>query len=643
MPSGEIPVLIPSYKPGEKLVELVADLLELGVQAIIIVDDGSGPEFESCFQSTAAFAQVHVIHHAVNLGKGAALKTGMNHALVNFPDCLGVVTADADGQHHPDDIVRVSERLRENRSALTIGVRTFDSRVPWKSRIGNTFTRGLMHWVVGQKLSDTQTGLRGIPASLIPHLLRVSSSGYEFELDMLMACKHQGCPLIQVPIQTIYVDDNRGSHFHPITDSMKIYFLLLRFSALSLATAVIDNVVFAFTYSATGSIGISQIAGRFLAMIFNYLGARSVVFHSQQKHTIVFPKYVFLVVCNGLVSYILIQFLHFRMGFATIPSKLVAEGLLFIANFAIQRDFVFTRARRETANQATDWDRDNTNVPLMAIPAGRDSTAAPPATGSFLTHPLLRGIRIGTPEWFAAQRAMIRVKPAVQRCYDRWYRELLDDADSVPESARSGLIVELGSGSSGLKALRSEIISSDIEPGVGDMVIDGRRLPFPDATVRAVLLTHVFHHIPDVRLFLREAARVLMPGGVISMVDCTHTPFARFFFSRIHPEPYDARTRDWSFPEGHSMLDSNQALTWIVFCRDREQCRNEFPQLRLERMAYLPWLGYLLSGGVNLRSLVPRLAAPLVAAADVLARPLDPLFAIHWHIRIRKVEGRLAR
>ena len=125
---------------------------------------------------------------------------------------------------------------------------------------------------------------------------------------------------------------------------MRIYFLLLRFSALSLATAVLDNIVFVLIYSVTGSIGQSQIAGRFLAMLFNYLGARSVVFHSQQKHAIVFPKYVFLVFCNGLVSYILIQFLHIRFGIGTIPAKLTAEGLLFIANFAIQRDFVFTRA-----------------------------------------------------------------------------------------------------------------------------------------------------------------------------------------------------------------------------------------------------------------------------------------------------------
>ena len=370
-----IPVLIPAFKPGAALGELVAGLLKLGVESIIVVDDGSGPEFAARFSAAAALPGVRLVRHAVNLGKGAALKTGMNCALVHFPDCLGVVTADADGQHHPGDVLRVSQRLRETCHALVLGVRTFDSGVPWKRRVGNTLTRGLMRLIVGQKLADTQTGLRGVPASLIPHLLRTPTSGYEFELDMLMACKHQGCPVVQVPIRTIYSDNAADSHFHPIGDSMRIYFLLFRFSVLSLATAVLDNVVFAFAYSATGSIGQSQIAGRLLAMMFNYWGARSVVFHSRQRHAVVFPKYAALVVCNGLFSYILIQFLHFRIGIGTIPAKVAAEGLLFIANFALQRDFVFTRARRDASSQ-TDWDRYYASVPVTARLTRRYTAAA---------------------------------------------------------------------------------------------------------------------------------------------------------------------------------------------------------------------------------------------------------------------------
>lgn len=130
-----------------------------------------------------------------------------------------------------------------------------------------------------------------------------------------------------------------------------------------------------------------------------------------------------------------------------------------------------------------------------------------------------------------------------------------------PPPASSLPILELGSGGSFLREVRPSVITSDITPGAAELAIDGRYLPFADGSLRAILLTHVFHHIPDVALFLQEAARVLAPGGVISMVDETHTPFARFFFGRFHPEPYDDRTRTWSFPAGHTMLDSNQALT----------------------------------------------------------------------------------
>jgi SAM-dependent methyltransferase len=255
---------------------------------------------------------------------------------------------------------------------------------------------------------------------------------------------------------------------------------------------------------------------------------------------------------------------------------------------------------------------------------------------SVLLDPRLKNVASGSREWFAAQRRMVKDKPLVRRCYDLWYESLLADADSVPASCRGGSILELGSGSSYIKELRPEIITSDVELGMADMVIDGRELPFPDGSLRAILLTHVFHHIPDVERFLREACRVLAPGGVISMVDETHTPFARFFFRRIHPEPYDEKTALWSFPEGHNMLDSNQALTWIVFDRDRRRFEREFPALKLEQRRFLPWFGYLMSGGVNLRAFFPGFLTSVVGAADRVLRSLDPVFAIHWHLTIRK-------
>ncbi len=360
----QVPIVIPAYQPGETLVLLVQALLDLGVGPIIVVDDGSGPEFRSCFERARASRRVHVIHHAANLGKGAALKTGMNHALVHFPACAGIVTGDADGQHAPEDIARVADALDSNPNALTMGVREFGRTTPLRSRLGNSVTRVLMRFTLGEKLADSQTGLRGIPASMLPHLLRLPSSGYEYELDMLIAAKHHGCPIDQLPIRTIYVEGNKSSHFQPVVDSMRIYFVLFRFALLAVLTAGIDNAVFIAAFALTGSIARSQVAGRLVAMTVNYLGARTSVFHSQQLHAVLLPRYVSLVFCNGFISYLLIEVMHSRIGLSAIKSKLIAEGLLFIANFALQRDFVFSRPQAQPA--ATDWDSYYKSAPFTA-------------------------------------------------------------------------------------------------------------------------------------------------------------------------------------------------------------------------------------------------------------------------------------
>src|SRR5689334_23087678 len=102
--SNRLAVVIPAYRPSAGLVDLVRSLSGRERNAIVVVDDGSGPEFAAVFAAAAALPNVELLRHAVNLGKGAALKTAFNHVLCVYPDLAGVVTADADGQHHPDDI-----------------------------------------------------------------------------------------------------------------------------------------------------------------------------------------------------------------------------------------------------------------------------------------------------------------------------------------------------------------------------------------------------------------------------------------------------------------------------------------------------------------------------------------------------------
>jgi putative flippase GtrA len=340
-----VPIVVPAYRPGKSFCQLVEDLAAGGAAEIVVVNDGSGHEYERCFDSIRDVPGVHVLDHAVNLGKGAAIKTGIGYAIRQFPGCTGIVTADADGQHATADIVRIRSLLADHPDSLVLGVRAFGPSVPRRSQVGNQITRHIVRVVIGRKLRDTQTGLRGIPASLAAELLRIPSNGYEFEMDMLVASKHLAYPVREEPIRTIYEEGNPSSHFNPIRDSLRIYFVLLRFAALSFLTAILDNTIFLTVFLATRSIWESQIAGRLGAILFNYLLARRAVFQSRERHASTLPKYLALVAVNGLISYAMIGILNSSFQIPVFWSKILAESTLFLLNFAIQRDIIFTRGR----------------------------------------------------------------------------------------------------------------------------------------------------------------------------------------------------------------------------------------------------------------------------------------------------------
>lgn len=250
-----------------------------------------------------------------------------------------------------------------------------------------------------------------------------------------------------------------------------------------------------------------------------------------------------------------------------------------------------------------------------------------------LKEPALEGLQPGSRQFFATQKSLILGRPLLKRCYDDWYARLLNDARSAPGP---GALVELGSGGSYLKALEPSVITSDVSAGIAEQVIDARHLPFADKSIRALLLTHVFHHIPDVDAFFQEAQRTLVPGGVISMIEVAHTPFAKFFFRNFHHEPYDDQQADWCFSQNDSMMDSNQALSWVVFARDRGIFEKRYPGLRIEATDLMPWFTYFVSGGVTMRYMIPAWINPMLEGIEFLLRPAAPLFSLYWHIRVRK-------
>lgn len=342
-------VIIPAYNPGNELIELVKKILQTDITNIIIVNDGSKDDANQIFNTVKNLHEkITVLKHAINLGKGAALKTGLHYAYTYFNDTEGVVTADADGQHLIEDILRVGQALIENPNKLVIGVRHFgalggDNTVPMRSKLGNLLTIKLFKLIVGQKVSDTQSGLRGIPLDFIPLLLKINNNGYEFELNMLIACKYNKREIQEIPITTVYIDNNKSSHFNPIFDSLKIYFVLFRFAILSLLTFILDFSVFAFLSYHGYNILTCQIFGRVTGILFNYPIAKKMVFHCSESARFPFLKYLTLVAANGAISFTLIDYIVAKYAFSPVLIKVLVESLLFLANFAIARDFIFTR------------------------------------------------------------------------------------------------------------------------------------------------------------------------------------------------------------------------------------------------------------------------------------------------------------
>ncbi|HMH16478.1 MAG TPA: bifunctional glycosyltransferase family 2/GtrA family protein [Edaphobacter sp.] len=337
-------VLIPAWNPAEDLCPFVAELFSVGFAAVVVVDDGSDSSSRGVFDSLSGTG-VHVLRHAVNLGKGRALKTGFNFVLDRLADSLGVVTADADGQHRVEDVVRVAEALNVSPCRTILGCRQFVGAVPLRSSFGNTVTRWVFRLVTGRRVSDTQTGLRAFPMALLPELMGLPGERYEYEMTVLGHLCRAGSALVEVPIATVYIDGNRSSHFDPIRDSMRIYFVLLRFYASSLVAAGIDFAGFSVAFALTHDVLTSFVVGR-LSSLANFLLNKRYVFHSETSIGGSLGRYYLLAIAMAAVSYGSIRGLTGYFGWNVFAAKLAVDTLLSFASFAVQRTFVFP-AREE--------------------------------------------------------------------------------------------------------------------------------------------------------------------------------------------------------------------------------------------------------------------------------------------------------
>ncbi|MBQ2687898.1 MAG: glycosyltransferase [Clostridia bacterium] len=212
-------VLLPAYNPNIMMLTSLRELKKEGF-GILVVNDGSAKEFSELFEEAKKYAVV--LCYEKNMGKGYALKYGMQKIREHFPDAQRFITADADGQHSTEDIVNIREKMRSGDDFI-LGTRDFKGNTPLRSRVGNSMSRFVFAVSTGYYLSDNQSGLRGFDMCHVPWMVKVGGNRYEYEMNVLICAVKQRIKICTVPIKTIYIDDNRSSHFNPVRDTLRIH------------------------------------------------------------------------------------------------------------------------------------------------------------------------------------------------------------------------------------------------------------------------------------------------------------------------------------------------------------------------------------------------------------------------------------
>ena len=366
-------IFIPAYKPDERLTDICSRLS--GAYHVLVVDDGSGSEFDPVFQATEEFATV--LRYEKNRGKGGALKYGYSKIKELFPDVEYVITADADGQHTPEDIAKVAEKV-ESDGGLVLGSREFTGKVPARSAFGNSLTKFVFKIASGVWVRDTQTGLRAFGVEYLDEYASLKGDRYEYEMTQLMYAAQKKIPISEVGIETIYENNNETSHFHPIRDSIKIYWIIyinssfLKFCTSSIIAFLVDYLISFILKScvftsehlfekpefiknlltgASVATALSWIISSFLNFNLNKLWS----FKSNEKYFKALIGYYSLAVLSMLFkSFVLLSalvYLSDRLYLNIILSDkllfsiqyFIAGTLMVLINYFIQKKFVFKK------------------------------------------------------------------------------------------------------------------------------------------------------------------------------------------------------------------------------------------------------------------------------------------------------------
>jgi len=335
--------VIPAYNPDQQLLHVIANIQQESTHTIFVIDDGSNKETQKIFTTIREeYKNVIVVRHIINLGKGAALKTIFNYILSNYPQIDGVVTLDSDGQHSTKDCIHILQTLETNVNSFVLGHRTFSKDIPLKSYIGNNISKFIYKIILGRSFKDTQTGLRGISKDFMKQCLSIKSNRFEFETEQLAIAVNNDIHIIEIPIETIYIENNKASSFRPLIDSFRIYFILFRYGLSSIITAIVDFVIFMIALSFGTNILISNMLARTVSIGIQFNLLDKFVFHTKSKimSFILFALYVYVM---GIISAMTQISIIEHLNISIITAKILVEGILFFINFAFLRLYIFTK------------------------------------------------------------------------------------------------------------------------------------------------------------------------------------------------------------------------------------------------------------------------------------------------------------
>mgnify|MGYP004620103303 CR=1 FL=1 len=336
-------ILIPAYKPDDKLVALTDQLLTHDDLKLVVVDDGSGEAFRPVFE--ALDKRVTLISYPDNKGKGGALKTGIRYIMDHMPECERLVTADADGQHRYADIRRVLDKSEEMPGALVLGSRAFDGDVPLRSRFGNAMTRQVFAIASGVKVRDTQTGLRGFDRDGMRLFVDVPGDRYEYEINMLLTAARAEMPIYEVTIETVYLNDNESSHFNPLKDSLRIYACILKFACSSLICFGIDYVLFQLLRTFIPVTWVSNLLARIVSASVNFTLNKKLVFKGNEKTLPAVLKYAALAVFIYLIDTAILTLLYEKLGWSRYVVKIISGVLGYLISFPVQGRIVYRKQK----------------------------------------------------------------------------------------------------------------------------------------------------------------------------------------------------------------------------------------------------------------------------------------------------------